>query len=94
MTLTIKDHVQRARVDLANAKSAYRETQVEAWGLCVNLCDELNPGREADKPISEDQVREVTIVLDRLRTAASKVEHNANWLANCELIAEKARNES
>ena len=92
--MTIHDHVQKARVDLANSKSDYRELQVEAWGLCVNLCDALNPGREADSPISEDQVREVTIVLDRVRAAASKVEHNANWLRNCELIAAKAMDES
>ena len=62
---------------------------MEAWGLCVNLCDTLNPG--SDTPVSEDQVREVTIVLDRLRSAASTVEHNAKWLANCELIAARQK---
>ena len=93
--MTIQDHIQKARLDLVDSRTKYREVQVEAWGMCSQLLDALKPGNpDSDQPVlTDDQIREVTILLDHLRSHANTVRHNANWLRNCQLIAAKQMEE-
>ena len=80
--MTVHDSVQKARLDLANAKQKYREAQVEAWGMCHTLIDALDP--KSDTLIGDSLAREFTILLSQASDRARSVKTCEGWLRAAE----------